>query len=140
MAQLPDTRYPPHPAHLAPYIDVLGPRVALQFLLEFGGAPSLYFPHDPKGKSAAEALIGGAALRALGQRLPSQRVRVPRPRTWMIHALSAEGRSQSEICRLAGCSSETVRRSLKLPPNGASHPAEGPDASGTGGPEQLDLF
>lgn len=139
MADLPNTRYPAHPAHVAAYVEVLGPALALEFFLQFGGCPSLYFPSDPKGKSAAEALVGPVALKTLGERLPAQRVRVPRPRTWMIHALTAEGRSQSEVCRLAGCSSETVRRALKLAPNGASHPAETTPAADKA-PSQLKLF
>ena len=138
MAQLPQTVYPPHPAHLDPYIEVLGARMTVQFLLEFGGTPSLYFPNDPRGKSAIEAMIGPEALRALGQRLPSQRANVPVARTWMIHALTAEGRRRAEVCRLLRCSAETVRRSLKLPPNGASHPAETDDARPQ--PQQLKLF
>jgi len=120
MNRLPEIVYPRHPAHIDPYVAVLGPRLALCFLLEFGGTPSLYFPNDPKGKSAAEHLIGPERLRALGQRFASQRVEVPRPRTWIIHALKAEGATVSEICRVAGCTRPTVAKALKLPPHGGS--------------------
>lgn len=137
MTRLPDIVYPPHPAHIAAYVEVLGPKLALRFFLEFGGTTSLYFPNDPKGKSAAEALIGPERLRALGERMNCQRADIPRPRTWIIHALKAEGCRQAEICRLAGCTSETVRRALKLSPSGASL-APGGDAPKDSG--QLSLF
>lgn len=120
---VPALQYPRHPAHLAPYVDVLGPQLALKFLIEFAGA-RLYFPQDPKGKSAAERMIGRDLLEALGRRLGESLPRVPVARTWMIHALKAEGRSNNEICRTIKVSDETVRKALMLPPNGASHPAE----------------
>lgn len=97
--QLPAVCYPRHPAHLDPYVEVLGPSLAVRFLIAFGGCP-LSFPDDPKGKSMAEAMIGPERLRALGQRMADNRVSVPMPRPWLILALSAEGKDTAEICRI----------------------------------------
>ena len=63
---------------------------------------------------------------ALRDRL-GQRAKVPVARTWVIHALNAEGVAKAEICRILRVDAETVRRALKLSPNGASHPAQAPD-------------
>lgn len=105
--------YPRHPAHLDPYIEVLGPELAVRFLIEFGGTPA-YFPDDPKGKSAAEALIGPERLRALGARMPSNWAEIPMPRPWLIRALDAEGKSVAAICRLLHTSSTNVKKQLRL--------------------------
>ncbi|WP_425099158.1 hypothetical protein [Tropicibacter sp. S64] len=103
--------YPRHPAHLDVYVEELGPALAVRFLTEFGGAP-LYFPEDPKGKSAAEALIGADRLRALGARMPQNRVTIPMPKAWLIRALHAEGKSAPAICRSLKTSIRNVQRTL----------------------------
>jgi hypothetical protein len=135
MTGTPAIRYPRHPANLDPYVEILGPALTVQFLLTFGGC-TLYFPNDPRGRSEAEALIGPERLRALGQRLPSDRQRIPTSRAWVAHALRAEGRPVSEIARLSGRSDVQVRSYLRNSPHGASHPAEAaPDED-----RQLKLF
>lgn len=104
--------YPRHPAHLDPFVEELGPELAVRFLIEFGGA-RLYFPDDPKGKSRAEQLIGADALRRLGQRMSQNRAEIPMARTWLIQALAAEGKGTSEICRLLRVTARTVRSARK---------------------------
>ena len=81
--QLPAVRYPRHPAYLDPYVEIPGPRLAVSFLMMFGGS-QLTFPNDPGGRSAAETLIGPERLRALGARMRDQKVEIPLPRNWLI--------------------------------------------------------
>ncbi|WP_305970429.1 MULTISPECIES: hypothetical protein [unclassified Mameliella] len=121
--------YPRHPAHLDPYIEVLGPRMAVSFLVMFGGSP-LYFPDDPRGRSAAEQLIGADKLRELSGRMPSNRVTIPMPKNWLIRALHAEGLTMSQICRALKTSYTNVKRTLSEA--GALQPPSDPD--------QLSLF
>lgn len=121
--------YPRHPAHLDPYIEVLGPRMAVSFLVMFGGS-SLYFPDDPRGRGAAEQLIGADKLRALGSRMPSNRAEIPMPRSWLIRALHAEGLSIGQICRALKTSSTNVKKTLRKA--GEAKPPSDPD--------QLSLF
>ena len=106
------TIYPRHPAHLDAYIEVLGPELAIRFLIEFGGAP-MYFPNDPAGRSAAEQMIGAQRLRNLGARMMAQKTEIPMPRNWLIRALHAEGRSVSQISRILKTTSSNVKRSLR---------------------------
>ncbi len=115
------TSYPRHPAHLSPYVDTLGAALTVKFLIELGGC-DMYFPGDPKGKSKAEALVGPDRLKKLGQAMPSNRSRIPLPRVWLVHALSAEGRTVPEICRILKTTNVTVRSALKKSPHGGSLP------------------
>lgn len=123
------TNYPRHPAHLDPYIEVLGHELAISFLIMFGGSP-IYFPNDPAGKSAAEQLIGPERLRALGARMPENRVEIPIPKPWLIRALHAEGLSVGQICRALKTSSTNVKRILR----------EAGDLKAPPDPDQLSLF
>ncbi len=109
---LPAIVYPRHPAHIAPYVEVLGPALAVRFLIEFGGVPR-YFPTEPKGQSELEALIGPDKLKELGQRMPSNRMEIPLPKAWLIRALYAEGESVATICRRLKTTSSNVHRQLR---------------------------
>ncbi|WP_323772056.1 LuxR C-terminal-related transcriptional regulator [Antarctobacter sp.] len=104
----PAIRYPRHPAHLDPFVEELGAALAVRFLIAFAGS-TLYFPTDPRGRSAAEAVIGKDRLQALGARMPSNRAEVPVPRTWLILALTAEGKSTADICRALKVTAKTVK-------------------------------
>jgi hypothetical protein len=66
---------PRHTAQVADDVDILGADLAVVFLLRFGGA-EMYFPADPKGKSALEDLIGYDRVKALDA-LPRLHRRVP---------------------------------------------------------------
>lgn len=116
--------YPRHPAHLDPYVAVLGPALTLRFLLEFGGQ-RLYLPDNPKGKSAAEALIGAEKLAGLSARLPSQLTEVPVAKVWVIQALSAEGHGVNEIAAMMRTTRRTVNKARAAMP-ALSGPAELP--------------
>ncbi len=100
---------PRPPAHIEPYVRVLGADLAVRFLMEFGGA-ELYLAKTPKGSSRAEVLLGPdrfAALAALG--LPR---RVPTGKPWLARVLKQEGLSTAEIARRLHVSDVTVRSYL----------------------------
>jgi hypothetical protein len=103
--------YPRHPAHLDPYIEVLGHELAVTFLIAMGGCRAR-FPSDPGGRSYAEALIGPEALRELSRRMPSEIREIPFPRSWLIRALHAEGMTHGQICRALKTSDRNVRETL----------------------------
>lgn len=110
--QLPAIVYPRHPAHIDAYIEVLGPPLAVRFLIEFGGAPA-YFPNEPKGRGEMENMIGADKLRELGQRMRDNRVELPMPKSWLILALHAEGKTVATICRTLKTSSTNVKRRIR---------------------------
>lgn len=93
-------------------MEVPGPAVAVSFLIMFGGS-QLYFPNNPGGRSAAEALIGADRLRALGQRMRDHKAEVPMPRSWLIRALHAEGLNVRQICRTLKTTSRNVQATLR---------------------------
>ena len=100
---------PRPPAHVEPYVRVLGAELAVQFLLEFGGA-ELYLPKTPKGGSRVEQLLGQdrfAALAAL--HLPR---RVPTAKPWIARHLKLTGLSDAEIARRLHTTDVTVRKYL----------------------------
>lgn len=100
---------PKPPAHVEPYVRVLGPDLAVHFFLEFGGA-KLYLAKTPKGGSRVEKLLGGdqvAALAAL--HLQS---RVPTAKPWIARHLKFTGLSQQEIARRLHTTDVTVRKYL----------------------------
>jgi hypothetical protein len=111
---LPAIRYPRPPANLEPYVEVLGPELAIEFLLRFGGA-RLYVPSHPGGRSAAEALIGSERLHLLGLRLGERLThRIPIGNRWIVAALAARGASVTEIARTVRVTDISVRKWLHL--------------------------
>lgn len=108
---------PRAPAHVAPYVDALGPETAIRFLLEFGGA-ELYIAASPKGRSRMVAVIGvegAAALAAIAHRLPK---RVPTAKPWIAQCLRADGLAVAAIARQLHTSDVSVRKWLKRVPTG----------------------
>lgn len=100
---------PRPPAHIEPYVRVLGQALALQFLLEFGGA-ELYLAKTPQGSSRAEELLGPEHFAALSQLgLPR---RVPTAKPWLARVLKQEGLSHAEIARKLHVSDVSVRAYL----------------------------
>ena len=71
---LPARPIPRPTAQVAPYFEVLGAELTVEFLLQFGGA-ELHFSNDPKGRSAVEKLIGSDADRARQGKKPWPRAR-----------------------------------------------------------------
>lgn len=100
------TDLPPPPAHVEPYVQVLGAELAFEFLMRFGGA-ELYLSPTPQGRSEVEALIGAehvAALAALG--LPR---RVPTAKPWLAAVMKTQGLSHAKIARRLHTSDVAVR-------------------------------
>lgn len=112
---LPALPMPRPTAHVCPYVDCLGPQLAVRFLLSFGGA-ELYLASDPKGRSAAEAVVGpDGVARMADHPLIGQRVRVPLARQWLARMLHWQGHSTAEIARTIRASDVSVRRWIKEP-------------------------
>ena len=104
-------RCPPPPAQLAPFIQVLGIDLAVRFLLAFGGS-ELTFPADPKGRGAAEAMIGAEAVRILSGMDTVPR-RIPLAKPWLAAWLRSRGESAPAIARTLRASDVSVRRWLR---------------------------
>ncbi len=105
-------RWPDPPAQVAPYVSVLGPELALDFLLAFGGA-ELYLARSPQRRSRVVRLVGAERARALAaaaERLPS---RVPLAKPWCAAMLRAQGLPVAEIARRLHASDVAVRGWLR---------------------------
>ena len=103
----------PPPAHVEPYVRVLGHELAFDFLMRFGGA-ELYLSPTPKGRSEVEQMIGSekvAELAALG--LPR---RVPTAKPWLAATMKSRGLSTAEIARRLHAADVTVRGWLSRGP------------------------
>lgn len=111
---------PPPPAHVEPYVRVLGPDLAFDFLMRFGGA-ELYLSPTPQGRSEVEALIGAervAELAALD--LPR---RVPTAKPWLAAVLKTRGLSHAKIATTLHTTDVTVRGWLS--PRPSADPRQG---------------
>ncbi|NCM96130.1 MAG: helix-turn-helix domain-containing protein [Rhodobacterales bacterium] len=105
-------RFPKPPAHVAPYVDVLGVDGAVEFLLAFGGA-ELYLATSPKGRSRLAQLVGvekAAELAHAAEHLPR---RVPTAKPWIAQVFKSRGLSVAEIARRLHVSDVSVRAWLK---------------------------
>lgn len=105
------------PAHVEPYVNILGEERAVAFFLAFGGA-ELHFAQTPARWGHIAAAVGdagAAALAVAGSRLPK---RVPTAKPYLARVLFAWGTyggakmSKAAIARLLHVSDETVRRYL----------------------------
>jgi len=106
------TGLPPPPAHVEPYVRVLGTDLAVEFLLAFGGA-EIYLAAAPKGRSRLAAVIGiekAAALADTAELLPR---RVPTAKPWIATVMRAQGLPVAEIARRLHTSDVSVRAWLK---------------------------
>lgn len=105
---------PPPPAHVEPYVRVLGHLKAFEFLMRFGGA-ELYLSATPKGRSEAEAMVGPGKLAELAALdLPR---RVPTAKPWLARVLKTQGLSHAEIARRLHTTDVTVRSWLNVRPS-----------------------
>ena len=107
----PSTPRPKATAQVAPYVEALGPDLAVRFLLEFGGA-ELSIADSPKARSAFAAFVGpeaAARLAALKDRLPR---RVPLAKPWLARSLHWAGHSKAQIARTLRVSDISVRKWL----------------------------
>ncbi|GIT85427.1 helix-turn-helix domain-containing protein [Roseobacter sp. OBYS 0001] len=97
------------PANVKPYVDILGEDLAVEFLLNFGGA-ELYMPTNPGGGSRVAKFVGLEKARALAEASTSLKARVPTPRRWIAQALRSKGLPVAEIARRLHVSDVTVRK------------------------------
>lgn len=102
---------PKPPAHVAPYVRVLGHDGAVEFLLEFGGA-ELYLSRSPSGRSRLARRFGkrkAAELAAAAELLPA---RIPTAKAFIARVLRARGLPVAEIARRLHVSDVQVRKYL----------------------------
>lgn len=119
---------PTPPAHVYPYVEVLGIDGAIEFLMTFGGA-ELYMAAAPKGRSRLAKLVGIEKARELAAAADHLPRRVPTAKPWIAADLKWQGLSVAEIARRLHTSDVTVRSYLKKQ-----------DASPRCDPRQLPLF
>lgn len=99
-------------AQIAPYFDVLGLELTIDFLLTFGGA-ELAIPTTPSGRSELERLVGPDKAKALGQNIHRMQKRVPLAKRWLSEVMAWQGLSIAATARKLRISDNTVRRYLK---------------------------
>lgn len=99
------------PAHVEPYVNILGEELAVKFLLSFGGA-ELYFKWKSDARDDLLALIGAEAVRKLADaqsRLPR---RVPKADAYIARVLTAQGLTIAQVARKVRVTDKTVRSYL----------------------------
>lgn len=99
------------PAHIQPYVDVLGEDVAVDFLLAFGGA-ELSVRDNPRQGQLVK-LIGKAAAADLAMAAAHLPRRIPLAKPWLAQRLHEKGLSVAEIARTLHVSDVSVRAYLK---------------------------
>lgn len=103
---------PRPPAHLEPYVRILGVEGAMLFFLTYGGG-ELYIPRNARPGAPLVNLLGFEAARALGaaaDRLPR---RVPTAKPWLARVMAVQGLRTPEIARRLHASDVSVRTWLK---------------------------
>ena len=111
MTDVPQPLYPRPPAHVAPFVEVLGVDLAIEYFIEFGGTP-VYLAKNPAGRSEVEALIGAEAVRALRDHPYQLPARCPLPKKWMAQVLYAKGLPVLQIARKLKTTDVAVRRNI----------------------------
>jgi len=97
------------PSQLLPYLEVLGPDTAVDFLLAFGGSP-VYLAAKPTLRSDVARLIGVDKARKLAREIGPGHVRVPLCKPWLAHRFRQGGMSVVAIARKLHVDATTVRR------------------------------
>lgn len=126
-----ETPYPRPPAHLDPYVKVLGIPGALRFLLTFGGS-EVYLTSSPKRRARLVEMIGPEKAAELAELIARLKVRVPTAKPWIAQCMRTEGLSTAEIARRLHTADTSVRRWL-------ASEIGGPDGDDDD-PRQLSLF
>ena len=130
---------PRPPAHIEPYVGVLGVADTIRFLLTFGGA-EIYLTSTPKGRSKLAKMFGLAKAAAVAKAAEHMPRRVPTAKPWIAQVWAAQGQSVADICRTLHVSDVTVRGWLKRAVEGEFNPpADGP-ANSPANDRQLRLF
>ena len=114
MTNSPKHNYPRQPAHIQPYVAVLGIEDTIRFLLAFGGA-ELYLTTTPKGRSKLALMFGLTKAAAIARAAEHMPRRVPTAKPWIAQVWAWQGQSVAEICRTLHVSDVTVRAWLKRP-------------------------
>jgi transposase-like protein len=129
------TNYPRPPAHIEPYVRILGVESTIEFLLTFGGA-EIYLTSSPKRRARLVDMIGAEKAAELAEAISRLKVRVPTAKPWIACCMKTEGLSIAEIARRLHTADNTIRRWLFT--GGQDAPA----ASGVGhiDPRQMNLF
>lgn len=109
------------PAHINAYVTVLGDDLAVEFLLEFGGA-ELSLSSRPRDGRLVQ-LIGKEKAVALAQQAGHLPRRIPLAKPWVANKLRDRGLSVAEIARKMHVSDVSVRSYLK---NGPKRPPPDP--------------
>ncbi|MFN4172765.1 MAG: helix-turn-helix domain-containing protein [Pseudorhodobacter sp.] len=110
--------FPRPPAHVEPYVRILGLERAIAFLLTFGGG-ELYLPISAAPPPRLVEVIGmdhAARLCQAATRLPK---RVPTAKPWIAGVWRSEGLSATEIARRLHVSDVAVRGWLRKGGQGA---------------------
>jgi hypothetical protein len=126
-------KLPRPPAHVEPYVRILGVDGARDFLLTFGGS-EVYFPARPGARSQVAARVGPERAAALGEALGHLKARVPTAKPWLAACMIAEGKTIAETVRVLHVTDVTVRRWL------ASMPGDGGSDDPRTDPRQMRLF
>lgn len=109
-------KYPAVPAHLQPYVEVLGIEGAIELFLKLGGSEVYLAGVAPTGESMIADLIGADRQMALAALIRYPKTRIPIPKRWIAHCLRATGLSTAEIGRRLHTTDSTVRRWLAKVP------------------------
>lgn len=124
---------PRPPAHIDPFVRVLGVDLAIRFLLRFGGA-ELYLSPTPKGRSELAQEFGmdaAARIATAAEHLPR---RVPLAKEWIAAVWAQQGLSTAEIARRLHVTDVTIRNWRARKPIRGKAKAAAPD------PRQRRLF
>ena len=116
------TDYPSPPAHIARYVRVLGPELAMKLFLNFGGS-EVFLSDSPKagrGGSELANCLGVNAARLMGKEFGTDKVRIPLAKEWLARVMYQQGMSANAIARRLMCTDITVRRILKAAYNSGS--------------------
>ena len=122
---------PRPPAHVQPYVDVLGAERTLELLLAFGGS-EVYLATRPTERSRLAQVIGQDGVAALSAQAMPLKHRIPTARPWCAVCLKARGLSVAEIARKLSANDSSVRRWLKA--------AQVEGAPVAGDPRQMSLL
>lgn len=120
---MPDTPRPP--AHLAPYVEVLGPEDAERCFLTMGGK-EIYLTTGASGRSELARLFGVDRARALAGQLGVLKVRVPTAKPWLAATMKARGLTVAEIATTLHVTDVAVRKMLSRG-TGDGHRRRAPD-------------
>ncbi len=106
------TALPRPPAHLEPYVRILGTEGAIAFLMRFGGA-ELYIRRTGAAAPLLAETVGTEAAQRLAQAADRLPRRVPVGKPWIARVRAAQGWTVAEIARTLHVTDVTVRAWLR---------------------------